>query len=409
MIRTVTLAAQRPGHRGLPLRVLIAGLFVGLLAAAGVAGVGYGYVVTSRLLLSAGDEEFLHVAERTAGQVRDLLAPRAAPRPAPLAPSARGCRQPRRPPGLASPAHDRPERAPRDLRRLRRLRQRGIPPGSLRGAPPQIGRVPPEAVFLVQSRPAGDGAIPGRFRFLDRQLAVLSDELRPDYLYDPRARGWYAQALPTAAAVRSKANTGEADRLRSIATRGSAAAENRPPRPSRSRSGPRGGGRRRRARGTDETSRRRRPGQSLVIASNPRCGVVPILLCIKPQHRDAGSAASQGERRLIEAAASLVTALTRPPTGEVDHTTDYPRPLRGIRDGQDAPSRLPCNNHPSGIGPRLRAKIGHRRVYVLYSAPQPDAQTSGAHVPSYSWGAPSEVPRPRRIGASTANPRSTKN
>ena len=68
-------AAQRPGHRGLPLRVLIAGLFVGLLAAAGVAGVGYGYVVTSRLLLSAGDEEFLHVAERTAGQVRDLLAP----------------------------------------------------------------------------------------------------------------------------------------------------------------------------------------------------------------------------------------------------------------------------------------------------------------------------------------------
>ena len=94
MIRTVTLAAQRPGHRGLPLRVLIAGLFVGLLAAAGVAGVGYGYVVTSRLLLSAGDEEFLHVAERTAGQVRDLLAPRAAPRPAPLAPSARGCRSP---------------------------------------------------------------------------------------------------------------------------------------------------------------------------------------------------------------------------------------------------------------------------------------------------------------------------
>src|SRR4026209_318664 len=82
-------AAQRPGHRGLPLRVLIAGLFVGLLAAAGVAGVGYGYVVTSRLLLSAGDEEFLHVAERTAGQVRDLLAPAQAPRPPPTPPPPR--------------------------------------------------------------------------------------------------------------------------------------------------------------------------------------------------------------------------------------------------------------------------------------------------------------------------------
>ena len=57
---------------------------------------------------------------------------------------------------------------------------------TLRGAPPQIGRVPPEAVFLVQSRPAGEGAIPGRFRFLDRQLTVLSDEVRPDYLYDPQ-------------------------------------------------------------------------------------------------------------------------------------------------------------------------------------------------------------------------------
>ena len=54
--------------------MLVAGLFVALLAAAGLASVGYGYVVTS-LLLSAGDAEFLHVAERTAGQVRGLLAP----------------------------------------------------------------------------------------------------------------------------------------------------------------------------------------------------------------------------------------------------------------------------------------------------------------------------------------------
>ncbi len=204
MIRAVT-AAQRPGHRGLPLRVLIAGLFVGLLAAAGVAGVGYGYVVTSRLLLSAGDEEFLHVAERTAGQVRDLLAPaqllvqllshhRLADA---TSPTARLDSLPL----LTTALSEHPEISAVYV---------GFASGefllarTLRGAPPQLGTVPPEAVFLVQSRPAGEGAIPGRFRFLDRQLAVLGDELRPDYVYDPRARGWYAQALTTAAAVRTR-------------------------------------------------------------------------------------------------------------------------------------------------------------------------------------------------------------
>src|SRR6266404_1667026 len=54
VIRAMPLAPGRPGRRGLPLRVLIAGLFVALLAAAGLASVGYGYVVTSRLLLSTG-------------------------------------------------------------------------------------------------------------------------------------------------------------------------------------------------------------------------------------------------------------------------------------------------------------------------------------------------------------------
>jgi sigma-B regulation protein RsbU (phosphoserine phosphatase) len=198
-------AAQRPGHRGLPLRVLIAGLFVGLLAAAGVAGVGYGYVVTSRLLLSAGDEEFLHVAERTAGQVRDLLAPAqvlvqllsrhrladAAGRAARLDSL----------PLLTTALNEHPEISAVYV---------GFASGefllarTLRGAPSQIGRVPPEAVFLVQSRPAGEGAIPGRFRYLDRQLAVLGDESRPDYVYDPRTRGWYAQAMTAAATVRTK-------------------------------------------------------------------------------------------------------------------------------------------------------------------------------------------------------------
>jgi sigma-B regulation protein RsbU (phosphoserine phosphatase) len=185
--------------------VLIAGLFVALLAAAGVAGVGYGYVVTSRLLLSAGDEEFLHVAERTAGQVRDLLAPAqvlvqllSRHRLADAAgPAARLDSLPL----LTTALNEHPEISAVYV---------GFASGefllarTLRGAPPQIGRVPPEAVFLVQSRPAGEGAIPGRFRYLDRQLATLSDEPRPDYVYDPRVRGWYAQALATAAAVRTK-------------------------------------------------------------------------------------------------------------------------------------------------------------------------------------------------------------
>ena len=204
VIRAVPLAPGRPGRRGLSLRVLVAGLFVALLAAAGLASVGYGYVVTSGLLLSAGDEEFLHVAERTAGQLRDLLAPAQllvqllfAP---PLAETAT-LRRLDSLPLLTTALNEHPEISAIYV---------GFASGefllvrSLRGAPPQIGSVPPEAVFLVQSRTAGEGAIPGRFRYLDRQLAVLRDELRPDYVYDPRTRGWYAQALPTAATVRTK-------------------------------------------------------------------------------------------------------------------------------------------------------------------------------------------------------------
>ena len=194
-----------PGRRGLPLRVLIAGLFVVLLAAAGLAGVGYGYAVTSRLLLSAGDEEFLHVAERTAGQVRDLLAPaqllvQLLSRHR-LAETASPASRLESVPLLTAALNEHPEISAVYV---------GFASGeffllrSLRGAPPQIGSVPPEAVFLVQSRAGGEGVIPGRFRYLDRRLAVLRDELRPDYAFDPRTRGWYAQALPTAAAVRTR-------------------------------------------------------------------------------------------------------------------------------------------------------------------------------------------------------------
>src|SRR5258706_7153261 len=78
MIRAGTVEPGEPPRReqrGFPLRVHIATLFLVLISIAGLALVGYGYVATSRLLLSAGDEEFAHVANRTAGHVRELLSP----------------------------------------------------------------------------------------------------------------------------------------------------------------------------------------------------------------------------------------------------------------------------------------------------------------------------------------------
>src|SRR5262249_23234008 len=78
MTRAGTAEPPEPARReprGFPLRGHIVLLFAGLILAAGFALVGYGYVSTSRLLLTAGDEEFAHVADRTAGLVRELLSP----------------------------------------------------------------------------------------------------------------------------------------------------------------------------------------------------------------------------------------------------------------------------------------------------------------------------------------------
>src|SRR5262245_42797298 len=62
-------------QRGFPRRVHFVVLFIALILPAGFVVVGYGYLATSRLLLSAGDEEFGRVADRTAGHVRELLSP----------------------------------------------------------------------------------------------------------------------------------------------------------------------------------------------------------------------------------------------------------------------------------------------------------------------------------------------
>ena len=188
-------------RRGFPLRVHIATLFLALMAAAGVALVGYGYVANSHLLLAVGDAEFLNVAERPAGDVRGLLAP----------------------------AH-----LVVQLLARHRLMQTSTLNGRLDALPlltealaahPAISAIyvgfaggdfflvrslpdavrqqlqaPAEAAFLVQSRAGSEG---GRYLFLDAQLAVVRDDLRPDYRFDPRTREWYRQARAAAGSVRT--------------------------------------------------------------------------------------------------------------------------------------------------------------------------------------------------------------
>jgi anti-anti-sigma factor len=205
VIRAVTPASRPAGRRGLPLRVHIAALFLGLLAVAGLAGVGYGYVATSGLLLAAGEAEFLHVAERTASQVRDLLAPaqllvQLLSRHRLTGTTSLGTRLESLP-LLTTALVEHPQISAIYV---------GFGSGefflvrSMRGAAPLIGGAPPEAAFLVQSPVTGEGAVPGRFLYLDRHLAVVRDEPRPDYRFDPRTREWYSQALATAAAVRTR-------------------------------------------------------------------------------------------------------------------------------------------------------------------------------------------------------------
>ncbi|HYB42014.1 MAG TPA: anti-sigma factor antagonist [Candidatus Methylomirabilis sp.] len=192
------------GRRGFRLRVHIATLFVALIAAAGLAIVGYGYVATSRLLLSAGDEEFRHLADRTADRVRDLLAPArllvqllARHR---LTEAETVSARLEALPLLTAALADHPEIS---------AIYAGYPNGdfflvrTLHDAARQSLGAPPNAVFLVQSRVVADGPRGGRYLFLDAHLAVLRDDLQPDYRFDPRTRGWYREALLTTAPVRT--------------------------------------------------------------------------------------------------------------------------------------------------------------------------------------------------------------
>ena len=174
------------------------------MAAAGLALVGYGYVATSHLLLSAGDEEFLNVAERTTGHVRDLLAPahllaQLLARHRLTATVSLDARLEALP-LLTEALAGHPEIsaiyvgfADGDFFLVRSLHDVGR----------QQLRAPPGAVFLVQSRAANEAGAGGRYLFLDARLGVIRDELRPDYRFDPRTRDWYRQALASSGSVRT--------------------------------------------------------------------------------------------------------------------------------------------------------------------------------------------------------------
>jgi hypothetical protein len=199
-----TVESRRRGRRAFRLRVHIATLFVALIASAGLLIVGYGYVATSHLLLAAGDEEFLHVAERTAGHVRDLLAPAhllvQLLAQHQLTASASLSARLEVLPLLSTALAEHPEISAVYV---------GFRSGdfflvrSLHGVVRQSVRAPPQAVFLVQSRTAAQGAAVGQYLFLDGHLGILRDESRPDYRFDPRTREWYRQALRGPAPVRT--------------------------------------------------------------------------------------------------------------------------------------------------------------------------------------------------------------
>jgi sigma-B regulation protein RsbU (phosphoserine phosphatase) len=184
--------------------VHISTLFVALIAAAGLAIVGYGYRAASGLLLAAGDEEFRRVADHTAGQIRSLLSP------ARLLVSLLTRNRLTRADSLAA----RFEAIPFLTAALARHPEIsavyvGFGNGDfflVRSLGPAVRRsvdAPADAAFLVQSVAVSDRPAPGRYLFLDPQLRVIRNDSRPDYRFDPRTRGWYQQAVASPTLIRT--------------------------------------------------------------------------------------------------------------------------------------------------------------------------------------------------------------
>src|SRR5262249_40495822 len=209
MTRAGTAEAPEPPRReprGFTLRSHIVLLFFGLILAAGFALVGYGYVATSRLLLTAGDEEFTHVADRTAGLVKELVSPahllvQLLARHRLTETTSVGARLESLP-LLTAALTEHQEISAVSV---------GFPNGDfflVRTLRPPLVREslgsPADAAFLVQSRVANEGAAGGRYLFVDKDLRVLRDEAKPEYRFDPRTRDWYREATATAETVRTR-------------------------------------------------------------------------------------------------------------------------------------------------------------------------------------------------------------
>jgi HD-GYP domain-containing protein (c-di-GMP phosphodiesterase class II) len=199
------VTASPPRRRQITLRLHIATAFVALLAAAGITIVGYGYLATSRLLVSASEEASLQIAARTAGEAGALLSPGRLV--AALLARHRLVE--------ARTLTARLETAPFLIAALAEHRQLsaiyvGYGGGDfflLRPLPDDAARhrmgAPDRAAFLVQSVAAADRPVPGRFLFLDAAGVVIASQPRPAYRFDPRTRDWYRQALASADPVRA--------------------------------------------------------------------------------------------------------------------------------------------------------------------------------------------------------------
>ena len=199
----MTSGALRRRH--VTLRVHIATAFVALLAAAGITIVGYGYLATSRLLLSASEENSLQIAERTAGEAGALLTP--GQLVVTLLARHRLVE--------ARTLTARLEAVPFLIAALAEHRQLsaiyvGYAGGDfllLRPLTDETARrrvgAPDRAAFVVQSMAAADRPVPGRFLFFDATGAPIGSQPRPEYRFDPRTRDWYRQALASADPVRT--------------------------------------------------------------------------------------------------------------------------------------------------------------------------------------------------------------
>jgi hypothetical protein len=69
-------------------------------------------------------------------------------------------------------------------------------------------KAPANAAYLVQSIERGAGAsLRGAYVFLDNTLATVERREVPDYVFDPRTRGWYQQAVATSHQVKTAAKS----------------------------------------------------------------------------------------------------------------------------------------------------------------------------------------------------------